>query len=535
MLTHPTRRWLAGLGVAGALVAASAAPGHAAAPAADLNIYLPDTTVAVKSDGKVISPLLSAAKPVVLDGATVRYDYRGLAGKATVKADGEGCSSPAEGVLVCAEASPVGLDDWGLQGLFKVSIAPTGAAQDGDTGEIKVTLTADGHSPATHTAQVRVGGAANLSAGGPQPVEASLAPGEKTSTQMTLINITAGRLDGVVAVFDHDRAIQPGEKHRNCTYDGDQIRTCSWGRDTFPRGNIWAAFMPWQVRKDAYAPGSAHASYTWFTTAEFEDYKAYLDHIGVSTGTPGKGYELGLLPTQTNPDPNSLQADPDPSDNTGTVDITITGKNGADLAAVGGSVTGKANAVVKAIVGVKNNGPASLDFGRSGNPITRVDVTVPAGATAVDVPDTCAPFDGRTADQQDAGKPGAKAYRCETGTYLATGTRQTFTFGLRVDQVVPNSTGAVTINATCECDGFTKDTNPANDTAKLVLNPAGAGGGTGPSGGEGDGQGGGDGDGGTLPITGSPTTLIAGAGGLLLVAGAAGYLVARRRRTNFVA
>ncbi|HEX7745257.1 MAG TPA: LPXTG cell wall anchor domain-containing protein, partial [Micromonosporaceae bacterium] len=76
------------------------------------------------------------------------------------------------------------------------------------------------------------------------------------------------------------------------------------------------------------------------------------------------------------------------------------------------------------------------------------------------------------------------------------------------------------------------DTNPANDTATLVVNAAPGGG----DGGNGDGgNGGGAGDGGTLPITGSATGLIAGVGVLLLAAGVGGYVVARRRRTRFVA
>jgi LPXTG-motif cell wall-anchored protein len=53
-----------------------------------------------------------------------------------------------------------------------------------------------------------------------------------------------------------------------------------------------------------------------------------------------------------------------------------------------------------------------------------------------------------------------------------------------------------------------------------VINPAGAGGG---------------GDGGTLPITGASTGLVGGIGGLLLVAGLGGYLLAKRRRTRFIA
>ena len=55
-------------------------------------------------------------------------------------------------------------------------------------------------------------------------------------------------------------------------------------------------------------------------------------------------------------------------------------------------------------------------------------------------------------------------------------------------------------------------------------------------GGNGDNGGGdnGDGDGG-LPVTGQSTGLIAGLGALLLAVGAGGYLVAKRRRTRFVA
>ena len=71
--------------------------------------------------------------------------------------------------------------------------------------------------------------------------------------------------------------------------------------------------------------------------------------------------------------------------------------------------------------------------------------------------------------------------------------------------------------------GFTEDLKPANDIAKILVN-----------GGERR-PGGGDGDGGSLPITGQSTGLIAGLGALLLAAGVGGYLVAKRRRTRFVA
>jgi LPXTG-motif cell wall-anchored protein len=43
------------------------------------------------------------------------------------------------------------------------------------------------------------------------------------------------------------------------------------------------------------------------------------------------------------------------------------------------------------------------------------------------------------------------------------------------------------------------------------------------------------GDGGGLPVTGADTATVAGVGTVLLLLGSAGYLIARRRRTRFVA
>lgn len=47
--------------------------------------------------------------------------------------------------------------------------------------------------------------------------------------------------------------------------------------------------------------------------------------------------------------------------------------------------------------------------------------------------------------------------------------------------------------------------------------------------------GGEDGEGGGLPVTGANTATVAGIGGALLLLGGAGYLIGRRRRSNFVA
>ena len=96
------------------------------------------------------------------------------------------------------------------------------------------------------------------------------------------------------------------------------------------------------------------------------------------------------------------------------------------------------------------------------------------------------------------------------------------TFGLRIDEVMPNATGTVTINAKCECEGIAGDLDPSNDVAKIVINPTG-------------GTGGGEGDDPGLPLTGAATTSLIAVGVALVLAGAVGFVVARRRRVRFVA
>ena len=100
-----------------------------------------------------------------------------------------------------------------------------------------------------------------------------------------------------------------------------------------------------------------------------------------------------------------MQADTDPSNNWSILSVTVTGKNGADLAAIGDTVTGAAGTVVTATIGVQNNGPATLDTGRSGNAATYMLVEVPAGTSTVAVPrPASAPRRSRT-DHGPAGQP----------------------------------------------------------------------------------------------------------------------------------
>ncbi|MET7948031.1 LPXTG cell wall anchor domain-containing protein [Micromonospora sp. NPDC005324] len=523
MLKH-SLRWLTGLGAAGALIVVSAAP---AVAAPTIEPYFQDATLAIGSEATIRGLLLHADEPTVLSDVSVRYDYRPLADKLTVTpADGQKCTAPEPGVLVCAEPSDVTLYEVpplssGIyrNGAKRVNLGLTDDAQLGDSGDVAVSFQAAGGRRGSYTSHVRVGEGVDL-AGGPF-TDLSAKPGGKFTVPLVVVNAGDKVINGFVAVFDLPYSIRTKDRFSNCRYADDHLVSCQFDVD-IPLGTGLATTLNLELVRDTYAPAN-HSGYAQFmTTADFEDLTRVRAAVGARAGTPGSGPKLTLAEA-----PASVrqadQTDVGPGyDYTGWT-TRATGKNGTDLAAIGATLKGTAGAVVTATVGFRNNGPATLD-GTNGDfeAATHTDVELPPGTTAVEVPDNCWLRQNTT-----------RTYLCASEMLLVAGQTYTTTFRLRIDKVIPNARGAVRVNAPCECPaggGFQDDIKPANDTATIVVNAAQGGGGQG----DGDGGGGGGG-GGSLPITGAPTNLIAGIGALLLVTGVGGYLLARRRSTDFVA
>jgi LPXTG-motif cell wall-anchored protein len=523
MHTNRTRRWFTGLGVAGTLIAATAMPAAAQAPAAELSVYFGNTTVAAGGPGVLQGAILYASEPVVLPDATVTVDLSGLGGKVDVseEVDEDRCTSQSPTLLVCQDPFDIGTDEFGLAGLFDFVLTAAPGAVAGDEGSLKVTFAAPGFTSASHTAKVRVGEAVDIAAG--PEVEVSAGPGKTFSAPLTVRNPHDSAVEGFNALFFDDFALGSATRYRNCRYLDGRLRSCAFDTPIGP-GQTFTATPAYTVAKDAYAPGTAVGERAVMTRAEFEDYADYLTQNGFDLGTPGDGPELELV-QQAPALARGAQADVDPENNWTLLTLKITGKNGADLAAIGDTVTGAAGDEVEAEVGVANNGPATLAFERSGSSVTRVDLVVPPGTTVVGVPENCFAMNGDELDVEHPDRAGAGRYRCDPGIVLVAGGSTTFTFRLRIDKVISNAAGTVEVNVPCPCEGFPRelDLKPANDKAKLLVNPASGG------------PGGGGGEGGGLPVTGAPTGVVAGAGVLLALAGLGGYLLARRRRVRFTA
>ncbi|MFG3553958.1 LPXTG cell wall anchor domain-containing protein [Micromonospora sp. NPDC047557] len=520
MLKHSIR-WLAGLGAAGALVAASATP---AVAAATIEPYFQDSTLAVGST-KTNRLLLYADEATTLSDVSVRYDYRSLAGKITIApADQQECATPEPGVLVCAEPFDVTLNELpplgsGIyRGVTKrVDMTATQDAQLGDSGDVVVSFEAAGGRQGSYTSRVRVGEGVDL-AGGPFTTFSSK-PGGKVAVPLAVANVGDKTVTGFVAVFDLPYAIRTKDRFSNCLYSEDHLVSCRFDQE-IPVGEGLTTTLNLELAKDAYAPSNLSGYAQFMTIADFEDLTRVREAVGAREGARGSGPKLTLTAA-----PSGMrqadQTDVGPGyDYTGWI-IKVTGRNGTDLAAIGATLKGRAGAVVTATVGFRNNGPATLDGTNADyEAATHTNVELPPGTTAVEVPANCRLHQG------------TRTYGCASEMLLVAGQTYTVEFRLRIDTVIRNAKGAVRVNAPCECPAggsFTDDIKPANDRAVILVN-AGQGGGSG----DGD-EGGGSGGGGSLPITGSPTSLIAGIGGLLLAAGLGGYLLARRRNTHFVA
>ncbi|WP_200208723.1 LPXTG cell wall anchor domain-containing protein [Micromonospora coerulea] len=512
MFTHSTRRWLAGLGVAGAFVAASATPAVAAEDPFD--VYAGDLLVAA-DHGKLgflyVSPKPEDPEPKAL---AIDLDLSAVSSFATVDIATELWQCDTTGSKVHCEAE--GSEEDGAP-FFGYWVNVDSTAKAGTSGEVVIKVTADGKE-VTRKPTVTVAEGIDLQSDESVKVEGQ--PGTTVGVPGVVRNAGPSVAHGAVLMMQGDGIAEYAGRYNNCRSSEFGFTICTFTADleTDQEYQLSEDF-PVGLAKAARSGATLHAYLDWWAVDDWE--ALTKDPYFPEIGEPGTGGELRLVerPAKAQRAP---QTDIGEEWNSSTIaDIAVKGTHYADLAAVGGSGKGKVGDVVNVTPGFRNLGPALLEWQQE---MPLLQIVVPTGTTAVDVSGECAPWvPGQKWNQYDMswGEPGAKAYGC-TASETPAGVDYQYPLALRIDKVVPNATGTVTLK-------LSGDPNSKNDAAAIVVNGTSGG-----NGGDG-GIGGGAGDGGTLPITGSSTALIAGLGALLLAAGAGGYVVARRRKTRFVA
>jgi hypothetical protein len=493
-----------------------AAPAYAAAPTID--VVLPDVTVAAGA-GIQVAPILYANQETTLYNATTTFELSGdLDGVQLTKPDEfDECESVSPTKLTCTMPFEIGVGPDGVIGYFQAGLTAAKTAL-GETGKITTTFTADGIKQVTTTADVNVAEGVDLAAG--KGSEISVKVGAGFDAKLQVRNNSDEVVHGTAILFATDHAFSSPKQFSNCWYGDGSVNACSFDQDLQP-GVTYEVTIPYRLRADTAAPGGASGEFEWLTGDDYQDLIKFLDENGYDgPGDQGKGDKLGL--TSLAAARGMKQTDTNPDNNWQNLDVNAIGKQGTDFVAVGATAKGAKGDTVTLPVGIRNDGPATVDRSRSGSSAATVVVTIPAKTKVVTVPEDCI----KAEDGSLQTNPKALQYACFSSPLFPAKTTVLWKFGVKLTDDVTNAKGLVEANPPCQCDRFAKDINKKNDTAMIVINPAAGGSDDEGSGGQG---------GGSLPITGPQTAIFGGAGAVLVAGGVLGFVLARRRRTRFEA
>ncbi|OKJ99569.1 hypothetical protein AMK26_26445 [Streptomyces sp. CB03234] len=372
----------------------------------------------------------------VTDGR-LTVDISGLTGVAEVSWP-ESCS-PSGTTAVCTVPEVTGSSDIAYPVKLTVRAVPGAAA--GASGRITYqaqATTTQGAEPLVapgNDTTVTLGSGPDLSLQDPEPLDA-VAPGTVHTVPLSVTNRGNEPADGVQLTFYVSRGLTLGEVAPGCT------STPVGGTTDTALTKVQCAF------DDTVEPGGT------FTLpqplkATIADHALY-ERLDISV-TPGSG-----------------ATDLSTSDNYASARIRAT--NTADFAVRGVKAAAGAGETVATGLTFRNRGPAWVANLSSGEPVAVVDFTVPEGATATAVPQSCyaRSLDGTSFPT----RTGAPLYQCRLPYWVTESQTVTLPFTLRVDTVVPDATGKVTLRAAYGDQPLPFDPNVRNNTAKLVLNPS---------------------------------------------------------------
>ncbi|MFF4244065.1 peptidase [Streptomyces sp. NPDC001822] len=422
-------------------------------------------------------------------------DLSGVAGIADVTAAGDGaahCEMSAS-TAVCRDTGV--LAGGGVIAGFGLTAAPGG--ENGASGVIRITGEAAGAAFTPFTAEVTVGGPDLVMER--LPFEQRMEPGDAQPAPITFGNRGTTAADGVLLTLMYSRGLDIPERYANCVYDDeagdDPGNAYAWStalcsvEGSFEPGVTYTLGVPLSVRA---------------TERAYRDTFVYRIHEGDGVRRPAPSDRTGPELTVRQVRTAASGRDLDPGDNQQEADFAT--DNTAGFAAYGTDAEGAEGETVTARVGFRNEGPAWIGDLRSGEPVATLDVTVPEGAEVTGKPQSCR---GVTADGRHLEKQlGAPRYFCASAATVRDGADIEFPFTLRIDTVVADASGAVTVRGTRPDDpSLPFDPDVSDNTARLLLNPADPdGGGTGGTGGSSEGTSGGAGGGAAQGSAGTPGT-----------------------------
>ncbi|MBQ0897853.1 hypothetical protein KBX37_33235 [Micromonospora sp. U56] len=153
------------------------------------------------------------------------------------------------------------------------------------------------------------------------------------------------------------------------------------------------------------------------------------------------------------------------------------------------TATGKVGDVVKVTVGIYNKGPGKVQWMGFSQTASTWAFTLPPGTETVPGPpgetplsglskydlDRCVSTSGRQTSDGEQEIFGAGPYACSSRASLEPGAKSEAIFHLKINKVIPNTTGVVTLDGDLKSpysgEKSLADSNPDNDEASVIINP----------------------------------------------------------------
>ncbi|WP_138896045.1 peptidase [Streptomyces chryseus] len=278
-------------------------------------------------------------------------------------------------------------------------------------------------------------------------------PGSSPEIPLSLKNRGTERAERVWLYLHGSAGLDFAKQHSNCTYAE------SGGYDEMPDAYdaicaVDQALEPGVVYVPEKAPRynvQKRALYERLGVSVHLENPGWSDPDGTGDEVQGTGPALKLVERKT-PVPGS-----DEDYSGASTRALVTADNTADFSLTGGELKGKAGETISAAFQFANKGPAWVDMNRVVSTATlTIKVRIPAGTTVTEAPRSC--------EKETAGE-----YTCVNQMgWVSEWSKWPYRFRLKIDKVVPGATGTAS---------FVKaetpfDSNPANNTAEIVLNAA---------------------------------------------------------------
>ncbi|MCO8271107.1 LPXTG cell wall anchor domain-containing protein [Actinoplanes sp. TRM 88003] len=490
-----------------ALLAALMAP-PAAQAAAPWKLTMGQISVAPGGPERGLSLSISAPSPRP-GGSQVVFDLTAAQGLVTLKlAFATGCVA-TETALTCPTT--------GLGSSSLLAIA----APDAPVGTVVLVpgrVVLDGATVAEATGTITIAEQVSLEAIDAQG-RIDIATGATGGLAAGVRNTGTRPLTGVVLRLRTGIGLAPAE-HANCerivskfVYDVTSGVVCLFDQELAP-GQAYRLATPLGITAtdEVWAPSAWYATMTWTTAQDYVDQ-------GGTLPSGGSGPALELAPAA------EARAVPQ-TGNTGFADfqIFVTGRNASTFTVTGDEAAGKVGETVTLTASIRNNGPARLEgYEQEWGSYLIAVLTPPPGTEIVKHTKLCRPFSiGHPTPSPpypvDAEIGDGKLYCWSPNDLFPSyepGKTYTFDVTLRIKKP-----GTLKGEFLSRLGGIGVPDGPVLQRGPLVVQATGA-----PA----SGDDGGEGGGGSLPITGTNTTVVALLGLALLVAGAATRLATRRR------